>query len=50
MRVYKNRIPMKIFGPKREKVKEGYSKLHDKTLHDLYYSSHIISNKIKDDR
>ena len=42
-------LPMKIFGPKKEEVKQGWKETEK--LHDLYYSSYItriiILRKIK---
>jgi hypothetical protein len=35
-RVSENRVPRKIFGPKRDEVKGGLRKLHDDELSDLY--------------
>jgi hypothetical protein len=33
---------MKIFGPKRTKVKGGWSKLHNEELHNVYSSPNVI--------
>jgi hypothetical protein len=42
LRVFENRVPRKIFGPKRDEVIGGWRKLHNEDLHNLYYSSSII--------
>jgi hypothetical protein len=36
LKVFKNRVVMKVFGPKREEAVEEWRKLHNKELHDLY--------------
>jgi hypothetical protein len=41
-RVFENRVLRRIFGPKREEVAEGWRKLHNKELHNLYASPNII--------
>jgi hypothetical protein len=33
---------MRIFGPKREKVAEGWKRLHNEELRNLYTSANII--------
>jgi hypothetical protein len=40
--VFENRVLRRIFGPKRDEVTVEWSKLHNKELHDLYYSPSII--------
>jgi hypothetical protein len=40
--VFENRVLRRIFGPKRDKVTGGWSKLHNKERHDLYSSPSII--------
>jgi hypothetical protein len=40
--VCKNRVLRRIFGPKRDEVIGGWSKLHNEELHNLYCSSSII--------
>jgi hypothetical protein len=40
-RVFENRVLRKIFGPKREKVKGEWRKLHIEELHDLYTSTNV---------
>jgi hypothetical protein len=37
-----NRVLRRIFGPKREEVKEGRRKLHNGELHNLFSSPNII--------
>jgi hypothetical protein len=32
----------RIFGPKREKVARGWSRLHNEELHNLYASTNVI--------
>jgi hypothetical protein len=39
--VWENRV-VRIFGPKKEEVAEGWRKLHDEELHDLYTSPNVI--------
>jgi hypothetical protein len=41
--VFENRVPKRIFGPKRDGVIEGWRNLHYEELHNLYGSSSIIS-------
>jgi hypothetical protein len=38
LRVFGSRVLMKISGPMKEEVAEGWRKLHDKELHNLYVS------------
>jgi hypothetical protein len=42
LRVFENRVLRRIYGPKRDKVTEGWIKLHKEQFHDLYSSSSII--------
>jgi hypothetical protein len=42
LRVFENRVLRGIFGPKRDEVTGEWRKLHNKELHDLYYSPSII--------
>jgi hypothetical protein len=42
MFVFENRVLRKIFGPKRDEVIGGWRKLHNKELHNLYFSPSII--------
>jgi hypothetical protein len=37
LRVFKNRVLRRIFGPKMEEVAGGWRRLHNKELHNLYY-------------
>jgi hypothetical protein len=40
--VYENEVLRRIFGPKRKEVAEGWIRLHNEELHDLYASPDII--------
>jgi hypothetical protein len=40
--VFLNRVPRRIFGPKRAEVVGGWRKLHNKELRDLYSSPRVI--------
>jgi hypothetical protein len=40
--VFENRAPRRIFGPKRDEVTGGRSKLHNEKLHNMYASPSII--------
>jgi transcription termination factor 2 len=40
--VFENRVLRRIFGPKRDEVTEGWRKLHNEELRDLYSSPSII--------
>ena len=42
MRVFENRVLRRMFGPKRDEVIGEWIKLHDKELHDLYFSPNIF--------
>jgi hypothetical protein len=42
VRVFKNRVLRRIFGPKRYKVTGDWRKLHNEELHDLYSSSNTV--------
>jgi hypothetical protein len=42
LRVFKNRMLRRIFGPKRDKVTGGWRKLHKEELHNLYSLPSII--------
>jgi hypothetical protein len=38
LRVYENKVLRRIFEPKREQVAEGWRRLHNEELHNLYAS------------
>jgi hypothetical protein len=40
--MFENRVFRRIFGPKRDEVTEGWRKLHNEELHNLYSSPGII--------
>jgi hypothetical protein len=42
MRVFENRVSMRIFEQKRDEVTGEWRKLHNEELHKLYYSPSII--------
>jgi hypothetical protein len=42
LRVFKNRVLRRIFGPKRDEVTGEWRKLHSEELHNLYSSPDII--------
>jgi hypothetical protein len=42
LRAFENRLPKRVFGPKREEVMGEWRKLHNENLHDLYSSPSII--------
>jgi hypothetical protein len=42
LRVFDNRVLMRIFGPKRDEVTESWRKLHNVELHNLYSSTDVI--------
>jgi hypothetical protein len=42
VRVFKNRVLGRIFGPKTDEVTGGWRKLHNEELHNLYSSPSII--------
>jgi hypothetical protein len=42
LRVFQNRMLMRISGPKRDEVTGGWRKLHNEEFHSLYSSPDII--------
>jgi hypothetical protein len=42
LRVFKNRVLKRIFGPKRDDITREWRRLHDEELNDLYSSPNII--------
>jgi hypothetical protein len=42
LRVFENRVLMRIFGPKKDEVTIGWRKLHNEELHNSYSSPNII--------
>jgi hypothetical protein len=42
VRVFENRVMMRIFGPKRDEVTGEWRKLHNEELYDLYCSPTIV--------
>ena len=42
LRVFENRMPRRIFGPKRDDVTGEWRKLHNEELKDLYSSPNIV--------
>jgi hypothetical protein len=42
LRVFENRVPSRIFGPKRDEVTGEWRRLHNKKLYALYSSPNII--------
>jgi hypothetical protein len=42
LRVFKNKVLRRIFGPKRDEVTGGWRKLHNEAIRDLYSSPSII--------
>ena len=39
MRIFKDRVPRKMFGPKKDKIIKDSRKLHTEDLRDLYSST-----------
>jgi hypothetical protein len=51
LRVFKNRVLRRIFGPKRDEVTGGWRKLHNEELHRLYsFARYSIIRIIKSRR
>jgi len=42
LRVFENMVLRRIFGPRRDKVKGEWRRLHNEELNDLYSSSNIV--------
>jgi hypothetical protein len=42
LRVFENRVLRRIYGPKRDEVKEGWRKLHNEELRNLFSLPSII--------
>jgi hypothetical protein len=42
LRVFKNRVLRRMFGPEREKVIGGWRRLHNEEFHNLYTSENIV--------
>jgi hypothetical protein len=42
LRVFENRVPRRIFGPRRDEVTGEWRKLDNEELHNLYSSPDII--------
>ena len=42
LRMFENRVLRRVFGPKRNKVRGEWRKLHIETLNDLYCSPNIL--------
>jgi hypothetical protein len=45
LRVFENKVPRRIFGPKRDEVMGGWRKVHNEELHDSYSSQSIRTIK-----
>jgi hypothetical protein len=43
LRAFENRVLWRIFGRKREEVAEGWRRLHNEELHNLYAAPNIIT-------
>jgi hypothetical protein len=43
LRVFESRVLRRIFGSKRDGVTEGWRKLHNERLHNLFFSPIVIT-------
>jgi hypothetical protein len=46
LRVYEDRVLMRISGSKSERVEGGWKRLHNDELHHLYSSPNIITQQV----
>jgi len=42
LRMFENRVPRIIFGPKRDEIPGKWRRLHNEELNDLYSSTNVI--------
>jgi hypothetical protein len=42
VKAFENRVPRRIFGPKREEIKRGSKKIHKEELHKPHFSPYIF--------
>jgi hypothetical protein len=47
--VFENRVPRRIFGPKREGAAGGWRRLQNEELHNMYTSQILLGDEIKED-
>jgi hypothetical protein len=47
--MFENRVLRRIFGPKRNEVTGGWTKLHNEELHNLYISKYNYTVQVKED-
>jgi hypothetical protein len=50
LKVFKNSVLRRIFGPKRDEMIGGWRKFHDEEIHNLYYSQNNTVKKDEVDR
>jgi hypothetical protein len=43
LRVFENRVPRRIFGPKKNEVTGEWRKLHNEELNDLYLLNYLLT-------